>query len=279
MRPSSIVRIALLVFAAVLLTAGASFAADAYLVTQQVVKTGLPGGGTATMWVYACDPTAASGTNTACVASTVSATGPTINVPAGTTSLTIHVRNTLSAPVSVVIPGLPGGGVGVPVFDPGTGRVRSFTHEVAGGSTGAYTWTAASGALKPGTYLYESGTHPSIQVPMGLYGALIIREAVANTAYGEIYNFEVPLLFSEIDPVQNAAVAAAAGIRRITPAQWTTTQLISLSTAWPTQGRDRHPRLRQPWGLQRVHRPRYWCAISTQDPDRTPHFQSVCRCG
>ncbi len=98
------------------------------------------------------------------------------------------------------------------------------TGQVASGS--ALTWTY----LKPGTYLLESGTHPSIQVPMGLIGMLVVTTApagtTAGTAYGAVaahpltpaeqaanaavtYNAEVPLEFSEIDPVQNRAVDIA----------------------------------------------------------------------
>jgi len=86
----------------------------------------------------------------------------------------------------------------------------------------ALTWNN----LKPGTYLIHSGTHPSIQHPMGLYGVLVVTAAPANnilpgTAYGlnttapVTYSAEVPLLLSEIDPVQNRAVAAAGGDRRL----------------------------------------------------------------
>jgi hypothetical protein len=109
-------------------------------------------------------------------------------------------------------------------------RVQSFAFEVsaisststancATGTPGAavagcasLTWTG----LQPGTYLIESGTHPSIQAPMGLYGVLVVTDAVSGTAYpaagstaAVTYNADVPLLFSEIDPVQNTAVAQA----------------------------------------------------------------------
>ncbi len=74
--------------------------------------------------------------------------------------------------------------------------------------------------LKPGTYLLESGTHPSIQAPMGLIGMLVVTTApsgaTAGTAYPAVgtapavtYNAEVPLEFSEIDPVQNKQVDLA----------------------------------------------------------------------
>src|SRR5438309_7210091 len=80
----------------------------------------------------------------------------------------------------------------------------------------ALTWPA----LKPGTYLLESGTHPSIQVPMGLIGMLVVTTAPSGstpgTAYPAVgtapavpYNAELPLEFSEIDPVQNKAVNTA----------------------------------------------------------------------
>jgi len=93
--------------------------------------------------------------------------------------------------------------------------VQSFGTEVATGAKVALLW----GNLKPGTYLIESGTHPSIQGPMGLYGVLVVTTApgaVAGVAYpatattaGVNYNADVPLLFSEIDGVQNGAVDSA----------------------------------------------------------------------
>jgi hypothetical protein len=113
-------------------------------------------------------------------------------------------------------------------------RVQSFGTEVAAaGSTvaanqvasgSALTWAAAT--LRPGTFLLESGTHPSIQGTMGLYGMLVVTTAPAGTTAGTAYpavvatatspafpavtyNAEVPLLMSEIDPVQNNAVNTA----------------------------------------------------------------------
>src|SRR5437879_4068338 len=91
-------------------------------------------------------------------------------------------------------------------------RVQSFSTEVAAGASANLCWgpscATPSPALKPGTYLIESGTHPSIQGPMGLYGMLVVTTApvgttAAGTAYGTgitavTYNADIPLLFSEI---------------------------------------------------------------------------------
>jgi len=106
-------------------------------------------------------------------------------------------------------------------------RVRSFAGEVSAVAATATPTCSAPAAgtpatgcgtltwsnLRPGTYLIESGTHPSIQGPMGLYGMLVVTTApgtTAGTAYpGVSYNAEVPLLLSEIDPVQNTEVSTA----------------------------------------------------------------------
>ncbi len=71
-----------------------------------------------------------------------------------------------------------------------------------------YTWAS----LNAGTYLYQSGTFPSIEVPMGLYGALVVADARWSRTrhYGHAVDAEAVLLLSEIDPMQNNRVAAAA---------------------------------------------------------------------
>ncbi|HWS61689.1 MAG TPA: hypothetical protein VN325_02955, partial [Steroidobacteraceae bacterium] len=122
-------------------------------------------------------------------------------------------------PIAGAAPGVAPPGVGTPPTQ-GT-RVQSFSTEVAVGTPASLCWGvcgAGGPALKPGTYLIESGTHPSIQGPMGLYGILVVTTApsgtAAGTAYGTgttavTYNAEIPLLLSEIDPVQNNAVNLA----------------------------------------------------------------------
>jgi VCBS repeat-containing protein len=74
--------------------------------------------------------------------------------------------------------------------------------------------------VRPGTYLYQSGTLPHIQVPMGLYGMLRKNAPQTTTAARVAYpgaasapdqyafDNEIALLLSEVDPAQNGAVAA-----------------------------------------------------------------------
>src|SRR6267143_415966 len=222
----------------------------------------LPDGSLVPMWGYSCGA-AVTGSTATCVPLNTTAAGGwspvVITVPAGQ-SLTVNLTNNLSflpagrstantVPTSLVIVGQLGGGLGNlaqrtttaspdhsalpsnstswpiaggPGFTPPTQgpRVQSFSTEVAAGATTSLTWTN----LRPGTYLIESGTHPSIQGPMGLYGMLVVTCPPAattcttpGTAYpvngtntGAVtYNAEVPLILSEIDPVQNNTVNSA----------------------------------------------------------------------
>lgn len=188
----------LLALTLVLSMAGLSGAANFFLDAQTFTKT-MPDGTAVTMWGYAqctsgfatCDPPLAP--------------GPTLIVPAGDTAVNITVRNSLTGPyiepTSLMIPGQQT--AMVPVPDPVSGRVRSFTQEVASAANRTYTWTN----FKPGTYLYQSATHPGLQVQMGLVGA-IKKDFSPGQAYTGInYNTDAVLVFSEIDPVLHEAVA------------------------------------------------------------------------
>ncbi len=171
-----------------------------------VVTKQMPDGVQVVMWGYGFDDASAT-----CSSATVP--GPEIIVPVGDTALTINLRNTLPDSVSVTIPGLTTPTAVVPVRN-ANGRVRSFTHETAAGATGVYDFT-----VKPGTYLYQSGTHIAKQIQMGLYGAAIQENtaavaatvttpAVKATAYaGVSFDRSVTMLYSEIDPTLHQAVA------------------------------------------------------------------------
>lgn len=184
-------------------------AADVYMRAQAFDKT-MFDGVDVPMWGFAlCD---VGWTN--CELPT--APGPQLELTTAD-NLTVYLDNTLAVPVSLNIPGQ--GGAGAPVwFADGLGRarVRSFTEEIPAGTQGIYSWSA----LRPGTHLYQSGTYPSIEVPMGLYGALVVRPASglgcalgapAYDAPDSCYSMDTVLVFSEVDPWMNWAVSQAPG--------------------------------------------------------------------
>src|SRR5580704_5595438 len=246
----SILKTAMFAVAGLLLTASASFAQQQINLTAGPATATLPDGTAVPMWGYTCGAVATGSTATCAALNKTTTAGVwspvVITVPAGQ-ALTINLTNSLSflngntVPTSLMIVGQVGGGLGgaptttpspahssqvvtwstvggTPAFTPPPqpDRVQSFGTEVAAGATTALTWTLP----RAGTYLLESGTHPSIQGPMGLYGMLVVTTApagiTAGTAYpaagttpAVTYNAEVPLLMSEIDPVQNNAVSTA----------------------------------------------------------------------
>src|ERR1700730_7721255 len=249
--PKAVLKTAISAVAVLLLTAGASFAQSVNL-TAAPTTAKLPDGQVVPMGGYTCTGTPVAPAT--CAASNPNAgTGwspVVITVPTG--NLTINLTNALPSPpaattgipTSLMIVGQVGGGlglggmtapspthaplqvtwpiaatnppaVGAPTFNPPSqsARVQSFGTEVATTGTGTPTallWTG----LKPGTYLIESGTHPSIQGPMGLYGVLVVTTAplgtTAGTAYpGGTYDKDIPLLLSEIDPLLNTTISKA----------------------------------------------------------------------
>jgi FtsP/CotA-like multicopper oxidase with cupredoxin domain len=174
---------------------------DVYLLADKFPKT-LPGGVTVEMWGFA--ETAPDFTG-----GTLSSPGPVITVLPTETPLIIHLKNNLPEPVSIVIPGQNGFVLDAPhsTFTDAQGRIRakSFVKEAAvGGGTQVYTWNN----LQPGTYLYYSGSHPALQVQMGLYGA-VKKDFAAGQAYdgAPLYTTDVTLLLSQIDVHVHNAVA------------------------------------------------------------------------
>lgn len=225
------------------------------LTAQGNVKAVMPDGAAVPMWRYCGTLDASSDAGIivggACGGSWTP--GPTIVVPVGD-ALTINLTNKLPVATSITILGQLGGGLGSPTRDafkvphppingttwPVTGggaafsppdqpvlRANSFGTATLAGQKTPYTWQN----LKAGTYLYETGTQPSIQAPMGLYGVLIVTNAptttgtspaavTAGTAFlsGAVNGVAVPaltydgdaaMLISEVDAAQNTAVDAA----------------------------------------------------------------------
>ena len=239
---------AILAISVLLLGVSVSFAQQTVNLTAAPTSVTLPDGSLVPMWGYtACTVTGTAGTGGTQACSYLNpSTGwapVVITVPSGQ-DLKIQLTNNLGhgIPTSLVIVGQLGGGLGDPKerttsaspdhsnaqttvtwpivgsADPGKppvqgARVQSFSTEVGDTKFATLNWAQP----RAGTYLLESGTHPSIQGPMGLYGIVVVTTpAVAGasntpgTAYpGVGYDADVPVLFSEIDPVQNNAVNAA----------------------------------------------------------------------
>jgi hypothetical protein len=176
-------------------------------IPTSLVIVGQLGGGLGSLGTVVGDPTTPCTAGTTCTAS-----------PDHTNA------QPLTWPIAADAPGAPVTGVGTPpVQGP---RVQSLATEVVVGTSQTLCWgvcgdlTGTRTALRPGTYLIQSGTHAPIQGPMGLYGVLVVTTApvgaTAGTAYPAAapraavsYSADVPLLFSEIDPVQNVAVTTA----------------------------------------------------------------------
>ena len=133
-------------------------------------------------------------------------------------AVTIILHNNLPVDISLIFPGqenvLVDGAPAQPKFDGGGNLVSLSQTAAANGGSATYSFAATH----PGTFLYESGTNPGIQVRMGLFGALVVRPTagryfVYNDA-GELYNSEfnhaeggeVLILQSEVDPMLNQAV-------------------------------------------------------------------------
>jgi hypothetical protein len=153
-----------------------------------------PDGNSLLMWSYANGATGGA----------FQEPGPVLCANEGET-IRVNLTNNLTVSTSIVFPGqeqvtATGGSSGL------------ITTEAGAGGAVSYSFTAGS----PGTYLYESGTDVSLQVEMGLYGALIIRpSAGANFAYDHASTrfdpaHEFLLLLSDIDPDLHHAVETGA---------------------------------------------------------------------
>jgi FtsP/CotA-like multicopper oxidase with cupredoxin domain len=160
-------------------------ASGAVVTVDLCVATGtlaLPGGASANIWGFG---TANLGGD--CVGVAPQVPGPVLSVAQGD-SVTVTVHNGLAEAVSFSAPGL---------------SIDQGVAPVAAGGVGSFTFVASD----PGTYLYQSPANAGRQLAMGLYGALIVRPATANQAYGSAstgYDQEAILVLSAIDPTFNA---------------------------------------------------------------------------
>ncbi|MEN6307601.1 MAG: hypothetical protein ABFD91_07590, partial [Anaerohalosphaeraceae bacterium] len=140
----------------------------------------------------------------------VTVPGPTLTIDPAETHLVVTLENNLPEPVSLIIPGQVAPVAPVSFADgQGRQRIRSFTHETPVDNIDPviYEWTN----LRAGTFLYQSGSHPALQIQMGLYGCLKKDFAglpVKQAYDGVEYDKDLVLVFSEIDPAVHDAVQA-----------------------------------------------------------------------
>jgi len=136
-----------------------------------------------------------------CAAGDATLPGPVLQATAGDT-VTVNLTNNLAVPVSLFVPGYRTTASG--------GSAGMLTAEAAPGGTVSYQFVA-----RAGTYLYHSGTDITTQVPMGLYGALVV-DVAAGQAYADVaYAQDEVLVYSAIDPNLNADPANFGGARVI----------------------------------------------------------------
>ena len=143
---------------------------------------------------------------------------PVLCVNQGDTVNIILVNN-LAKDISLIFPGqenvLADGMPAQPQFD-GGGNLTSLTNVAPPGGSVTYSFEATH----PGTFVYESGTNPAVQVRMGLFGALVVRPAAGqyfmyndsgdtagqNSEFNHAPSGEIMILQSEIDPAMHQAV-------------------------------------------------------------------------
>jgi len=128
--------------------------------------------------------------------------GETINVTLvnNLPTTTVGTVTTPTLPVSAIFPGQEG------LLATG-GTLGLLTNE-SNGATDMVTYSFP--ASNPGTYMYQSGTRPGLQVEMGLIGALIIRPTaytpgaggnrIAYNGPGTNYDHEYLVILTEMDP-------------------------------------------------------------------------------
>jgi len=136
--------------------------------------------------------------------------GPVLCVNQGET-VTIVLHNTLNRKTSLIFPGqenvLANGQPDGPEFSGSTLVSLAKAADANGGSV-TYSFVAE----RPGTFVYQSGTETDIQIPMGLFGALVVRPAGhpdwlydnSSTAFNP--NREYITLLSEVDPALSSAM-------------------------------------------------------------------------
>ena len=206
-------------------------------------------------------------------------------------NVTITLKNNLPVPTSLNFVGITGvkANGAPPSYDATT---DSLTTPAPSGGTMTYSFIAEH----PGTFLYESGTNPQLQVLMGLVGALIVRPTNVSVAtchlnlpsylpVGFVYDdcstvysgdHEFMHLLTEIDPhmhhaieqgtcqqvIQAGGAADASGVFVYIPAGSTTPSMTCTPMSPLTYDMT-------------TYRARYWMINGRSFPDDlTPNFST-----
>ncbi len=144
---------------ALALTAGPVAAVDYFLCAGATTKT-MVDGSSVPIWGFAEDDDA--DLSNGC-GNPVSLPGPRLTVPVGDTSLTINLRNDLSEPTSIVIPGLPlpvSDGAGPTWNDNTTGARTDLTQKVR--SFGAEAAAAVASSPTPGALFVQAPSSTTV---------------------------------------------------------------------------------------------------------------------
>lgn len=143
----------------------------------------------------------------------VTLTNPADDPTLGPTTLTGGIP---AATTSIVFPGQ--SGVTATGGQPGL-LTNEITQSPLGGPADTVTYEFV--AAQPGTYLYQSGSDPAVQIQMGLYGGLVIYPTEGrNFVYaGKEFDtrFEYLLLFHEVDPDLHAVVELEGDVANYDP--------------------------------------------------------------
>lgn len=148
----------------------------------------MPDASSVPIWGFSVD------TGAGCGAATLP--GPVLQVDEGDVVTVVFENVDVPANVAVAFPGqqLRDPATNVPIPPDATG-------DAAGGGTVTYEFVA-----KAGTFLYQAGLDVTSQVPMGLYGALVVNAATGAYGAGTEFDAETVLVLSEVDPDLNTTV-------------------------------------------------------------------------
>ncbi len=127
----------------------------------------MPDGRVVPMWGFAQD------SRFGAMDGTVTVPGPELKLCDKVNTLMVMLDNNLPVPTSIVINGQQS--TMTPVRLP-NGRVSSFTAETPPGNNAPVIYTFNN--LRAGTFLYQSGSHPAVQVQQRAAGVAVVQQGI-----------------------------------------------------------------------------------------------------